>query len=104
MSAFRELATGAQVGGTTVIVTVHQPSSEIFYSFDQIMLMSQGSVIYHGTPAESLPWCERQGEQCPAGHNVADHLLKIASGNEVSARTSALAKTPLNEIKERFVR
>ncbi|KAJ9475372.1 putative ATP-dependent permease (putative) [Pseudozyma hubeiensis] len=97
VSAFRELAFGSQVGSTTVIVTVHQPSSEIFYSFDQVMLMSQGAVIYHGSPADSLPWCERQGEQCPAGHNVADHLLKIASAPDASSRTSVVGEKGLQE-------
>ncbi|KAJ1018106.1 hypothetical protein NDA16_004973 [Ustilago loliicola] len=97
VSAFRELATGPNIGGTTVIVTVHQPSSEIFYSFDQIMLMSQGAVIYHGSPTDSLAWCERQGEQCPAGHNVADHLLKIASSTNAAGRSSALEEKRLHE-------
>lgn len=97
VSAFRELATGPNVGSTTVIVTVHQPSSEIFYSFDQVMLMSQGAVIYHGPPSDSLAWCERQGEQCPAGHNVADHLLKIASSTSAAVRTSALEEKRLHE-------
>ncbi|SPO30326.1 related to ADP1 - ABC transporter [Ustilago trichophora] len=102
ISAFRELATGSQVGGTTVIVTVHQPSSEIFHGFDQIMLMSQGAVIYHGSPSDSLAWCERQGEQCPAGHNVADHLLKIASSPDVSLRTSAIGEKSLPEQTGKF--
>lgn len=97
ISAFRELAQGSQVGSTTVIVTVHQPSSEIFHSFDKIMLMSQGVVIFHGSPAESLSWCEKQGEKCPAGHNVADHLLKIASGPDASSRTSAIGEKDLRE-------
>lgn len=97
VSAFRDLALGAHVGGTTVIVTVHQPSSEIFYSFDQVMLMSQGAVIYHGSPADSLAWCERQGEQCPAGHNVADHLLQIASTADALLRTSSSGEKALQE-------
>ncbi|SNX87602.1 related to ADP1 - ABC transporter [Melanopsichium pennsylvanicum] len=97
ISAFRQLATGPRVGGTTVIVTIHQPSSEIFYSFDQVMLMSQGAVIYHGSPSDSLAWCERQGEQCPVGHNVADHLLKIASSSVVLMRSNAVGEKPEDE-------
>ncbi|TKY90366.1 hypothetical protein EX895_000364 [Sporisorium graminicola] len=99
ISALRELAAGSQVGSTTVIVTVHQPSSEIFYSFDQIMLMSQGAVVYHGSPTDSLTWCERQGEQCPAGHNVADHLLKIASSPDASVRSSSPRDKPSRDEK-----
>ncbi|CDU22090.1 related to ADP1-ABC transporter [Sporisorium scitamineum] len=97
ISALRELATGSQVGSTTVIVTVHQPSSDIFYSFDQIMLMAQGVVIYHGSPADSLSWCQRQGEQCPAGHNVADHLLKIASCPDAMLGSSVVSDKAVRE-------
>ncbi len=64
VAAFRELAHGAGAGSTTVVVTVHQPSSEIYYSFDQVMLMSHGAVLYHGSPADSLEWCQKMGESC----------------------------------------
>ncbi|ETS60523.1 hypothetical protein PaG_05371 [Moesziomyces aphidis] len=91
VAAFRELAHGAGAGSTTVVVTVHQPSSEIYYSFDQVMLMSHGAVLYHGSPADSLEWCQKMGESCPPGHNVADHLLRIASAPHTST------ETPLHE-------
>ena len=32
--------------GRTVIGTIHQPSSEIFDTFDKILLMVQGKIIY----------------------------------------------------------
>lgn len=31
-----------------IILTIHSPSTEVFYLFDQIMLLSKGSVIYYG--------------------------------------------------------
>ena len=34
------------VSGRTVVLTIHQPSSEIFEMFDQLMLMAAGKVIY----------------------------------------------------------
>ena len=33
-------------GGRTVISTIHQPSSDIFMSFDKLILLVQGNVIY----------------------------------------------------------
>ncbi|EPQ28077.1 uncharacterized protein PFL1_04404 [Pseudozyma flocculosa PF-1] len=87
VAAFRNLARGAgELGSTSVIMTVHQPSSEIFHTFDVVMLMAAGRVLYTGPPSESLAWCEAQGEPCPTGHNVADHLLKIAFNPEQRTR------------------
>ena len=34
------------LGGRTVISTIHQPSSDIFMSFDKLILLVQGNVIY----------------------------------------------------------
>ena len=34
------------LGGRTIISTVHQPSSEIFGTFDRLLLMVQGKIIY----------------------------------------------------------
>jgi len=38
----RELA----LAGRTVISTIHQPNSDIYESFDRLMLMAQGRIIY----------------------------------------------------------
>ena len=32
--------------GRTIISTIHQPSSEIFGTFDKLLLMVQGNIIY----------------------------------------------------------
>lgn len=40
--------------GRTVISTIHQPSSEIFMEFDQIMLMVEGHIIYDGLAQKSM--------------------------------------------------
>ncbi|OCF43567.1 hypothetical protein I317_02585 [Kwoniella heveanensis CBS 569] len=67
--------------GTTVIASIHQPSSALYQAFDQVMLLSQGRQLYFG-PGGSAPreYFEKKGQKCPAGYNVADYLLEIASG------------------------
>ena len=37
--------------GCTVIASIHQPSSEVFEVFDQLMILSQGHAVYHGPAA-----------------------------------------------------
>lgn len=35
--------------GTTVLCTIHQPSSEVFELFDNIIMMKDGRIMYQGT-------------------------------------------------------
>lgn len=35
--------------GKTVIVTIHQPSSEVFAMFDKVLLLAEGRVAYLGS-------------------------------------------------------
>ena len=42
MDVLRELA----LQGKTIITSIHQPSSQIFQSFDQLILLADGKMIY----------------------------------------------------------
>lgn len=77
ISALRNLACGKN-GGTTIIATLHQPSSQIFDIADRIILLSRGQTLFDGPPSESLQFCEKAGSPVPRGHNVADHMLALA--------------------------
>lgn len=63
--------------GKTVITTIHQPSSALFRSFDQILMLSEGSVVYFGTPMHSLDFLAEHGMACPPGYNAADHWMDL---------------------------
>lgn len=65
---------------TTIIASIHQPSSALYHSFDQVVLLSQGRQLYFGPGGERpVEFFGRQGRHCPKGYNIADHLLEIAS-------------------------
>lgn len=78
IAALRALAYKGD-GATTVILTLHQPSSDIFYKFDRSIFLAKGKTFYDGAPDEALQWCARQNWACPPGYNVADHLLYMSS-------------------------
>lgn len=67
---------------TTIIASIHQPSSALYQSFDSVLLLAGGKQLYFG-PGGSAPveHFASQGRPCPEGYNVADHLLEIASGS-----------------------
>lgn len=71
------LRTLAADHGKTVITTIHQPSSALFRSFDQILMLSEGSVVYFGTPMHSLDFLSEHGMACPPGYNAADHWMDL---------------------------
>jgi ABC-type multidrug transport system ATPase subunit len=62
---------------TTVLMSIHQPSSGMFLSFDSLLLLAEGHVVYHGTPQESTHYLNDRGLACPEGYNAADHWMDL---------------------------
>ncbi|EFJ19136.1 hypothetical protein SELMODRAFT_419486 [Selaginella moellendorffii] len=50
----------------TVIMSIHQPSSELFEQFDNLCLLSQGALFF-----------ECAGFPCPLRRNPSDHYLRV---------------------------
>lgn len=62
----------------TVLASVHLPSSEIFHTFDRVILLSDGFTIYNG-PTEAVPaFLASLGIKIGQYKNPADVLLKLA--------------------------
>ncbi|XP_017009241.2 protein white [Drosophila takahashii] len=75
--------------GKTVILTIHQPSSELFELFDKILLMAEGRVAFLGTPSEAVDFFSYVGAQCPTNYNPADfyvQVLAVVPGREIESR------------------
>lgn len=89
IKALRDLAYKAD-GATTVMLTLHQPSSDIFHKFDKAIFLAGGKTLYDGAPSEALGWCAQQGRPCPPGYNVADHLLDMAFRDDAFNAVDAL--------------
>lgn len=65
---------------TTVVITIHQPSSQIFHHFDQVILLGMGGIqLYAGRASDSRQWFAARGYDCPDGWNPADYYLDLAS-------------------------
>ncbi|XP_012282136.1 protein white [Orussus abietinus] len=77
--------------GKTIIVTLHQPSSELFALFDRILLMAEGRIAFMGTSEQACTFFKSLGAACPSNYNPADYfiqLLAIVPGREASCRHS----------------
>ncbi|KAI4269866.1 MAG: hypothetical protein LQ337_007036 [Flavoplaca oasis] len=64
--------------GRTIIVTIHQPGSEIWGLFDRLVLLSSGAVIYSGLARESESYFASLGFALPAFVNPAEFLVDLA--------------------------
>ena len=63
--------------GKTIITSIHQPSSAVFFAFDALMLLADGKVVYLSTPNGSLEYVRDRGLECPGGYNAADHHMDL---------------------------
>lgn len=77
VALMRILDSLAREEGKTIITSIHQPSSAVFFGFDKLMLLADGNVVYFGTPKDSLEHVKKLGLECPAGYNAADHHMDL---------------------------
>ncbi|CAN8076591.1 unnamed protein product [Agarophyton chilense] len=70
--------------GRTVIATIHQPSSNIFAMFDNIMVLAAGHVAYFGPPDRVISYFESVGFPFPSrAYNPADFVLELVIEDEI---------------------
>lgn len=62
----------------TIIISIHQPSSQIFYLFDKLLLLSQGEMMYFGSIQQVLPFFQHFNYHMQhLSYNPADFLMEI---------------------------
>ncbi|KAM0861522.1 hypothetical protein ACQ4PT_045839 [Festuca glaucescens] len=67
------------LGEATVLVSLLQPAPEIFDLFDDVMLLSEGQIVYQGPREYVLEFFEKCGFRCPERKGAADFLQEVTS-------------------------
>ena len=67
----------ARIQQKTVLMSIHQPSSAMFMSFDSLLMLAAGNVVYFGSPKRSISYLKERGMACPEGYNAADHWMDL---------------------------
>ncbi|CAF2241320.1 unnamed protein product [Rotaria magnacalcarata] len=75
MDVLRDLA----IQGKTIITSIHQPSSQIFQSFDQLILLADGKTIFMGKPSDALLYFATMGHHSPPQYNPADYVMDLVN-------------------------
>lgn len=75
--------------GRTIICTIHQPASEVFSLFKNLLLLADGRVAYFGEGSNAVNYFNRLGMKCPINYNPADffiHELAVMPGKELESK------------------
>ncbi|KAI9916477.1 hypothetical protein PsorP6_016802 [Peronosclerospora sorghi] len=66
----------------TIVISLLQPSPEVFELFDDVVILNEGYVMYHGPRAEARGYFETLGFKCPPRRDVADFLLDLGTDKQ----------------------
>ncbi|GLJ08413.1 hypothetical protein SUGI_0088240 [Cryptomeria japonica] len=64
---------------TTILMSLLQPAPETYELFDDIILLSEGQIVYHGPREHIIEFFESCGFQCPERKSPADFLQEVTS-------------------------
>ncbi|KAJ3065469.1 ATP-binding cassette sub- G member 1 [Rhizoclosmatium hyalinum] len=91
-SVIQTLRSIAHNDGRTIVATIHQPSSEIYHLFDDLLLLADGRIMYQGPAHDAIAYFKRVGYPCPKTSNPADFFFYHIVNNE-----DELSLIPLQE-------
>ncbi len=77
-SIINSLRQAAKILEFTILVSLLQPAPETFNLFDDIILLSEGQVVYHGPRDCVLEFFESCGFKCPDRKGIADFLQEVS--------------------------
>ncbi|KAG6969312.1 hypothetical protein JG688_00005364, partial [Phytophthora aleatoria] len=76
----KALRTWCKTLGGSVIVALLQPTPEVVEQFDDILMVNEGHMVYHGPRTEILDYFDERGFSCPPRVDPADFLIEVTSG------------------------
>ncbi|XP_035982137.1 ATP-binding cassette sub-family G member 5 [Fundulus heteroclitus] len=87
-----------------VIVTIHQPRSELFRVFSRIAIMSRGELVFCGQPQEMVDFFSQCGYGCPEYCNPFDIYVDFTSVDTRSSEREAATFSRMHEITSSYRR
>ncbi|KAK8959475.1 ABC transporter G family member 34 [Platanthera guangdongensis] len=90
----------------TVIVSLLQPAPETFNLFDDVILLSEGQIVYQGPRENILEFFEFMGFKCPERKGTADFLQEVTSRKDQeqywNRENQAYRYIPVSEFSSSF--
>ncbi|XP_053731988.1 ATP-binding cassette sub-family G member 5 [Synchiropus splendidus] len=85
-----------------VIVTIHQPRSELFRIFSRIAIMSRGELVFCGQPEEMVAFFSKCGYECPEYCNPFDIYVDFTSVDTHNSEREAATFNRMHEITSSY--
>ncbi|KAG7384386.1 hypothetical protein PHYPSEUDO_002647 [Phytophthora pseudosyringae] len=77
----------------TVVISLLQPSPEVFALFDSVLLLNDGEMLYHGPCDQVVEYFKGLGYVCPPRRDVADFLVDLCSDDQYKYQVDLCGKT-----------
>ncbi|XP_010545667.1 PREDICTED: ABC transporter G family member 29 [Tarenaya hassleriana] len=96
----------ARFNDATILVSLLQPAPETFDLFDDIVLLSEGQIVYQGPRENVVHFFQSCGFTCPDRKGTADFLQEVTSRKDQeqywSDKTKPYRYIPVSEFADRF--
>eukprot|EP00249_Psilotum_nudum_P023396 c28857_g1_i1 orf=512-2548(+) len=91
--------------GHTVVCSIHQPRGSIYVKFDDLILLSEGSIVYAG-PAQDhvLSYFAELGHECPEHVNPAEFFADLISIDYSSSDSESDTRKRLEALVKSFLK
>ncbi|XP_037535473.1 ATP-binding cassette sub-family G member 8 [Nematolebias whitei] len=89
-------------GNRLVLLSVHQPRSDIFQLFDLVVLLSSGSAVYCGAARDMVPYFTALGHPCPRYCNPSDFYVDLISIDRRNPEREAERLEQVRLLSEQF--
>ncbi|KAE9252780.1 ABC transporter G family member 34 [Phytophthora fragariae] len=76
----KSMRTWCKTLGGSAVIALLQPTPEVVEMFDDILMINEGHMMYHGPRTEILDYFEEKGFTCPPRVDPADFLIEVTSG------------------------
>ncbi|XP_073158206.1 ABC transporter G family member 12-like [Henckelia pumila] len=87
-------------GGRTVISSIHQPSSEVYALFDDLLLLSCGEMVYFGESKKTVEFFADAGFPCPSRRNPSDHFLRSINTDFDHVNNTLMGAQRIKDLKD----
>ncbi|RLN26288.1 hypothetical protein BBO99_00006616 [Phytophthora kernoviae] len=74
----------------TVVISLLQPLPEVFDLFDDVVILNEGHIVYHGPRVDASQYFESLGFKCPPHRDAADFLLDLGTDKQSEYEVSSI--------------
>ncbi|XP_041352326.1 ATP-binding cassette sub-family G member 8-like isoform X2 [Gigantopelta aegis] len=88
--------------GRTVILSIHQPRSDLLDLFDKVLLMSKGQMVYFGEARNMVDYFNSLGFPCPELTNPCDYYVDLSTVDSTSEASDEFTSHIVEELVSAF--